>query len=348
MIFITYISELLKVNNKLKTWGCQGVLTKPERVRVSIVTITEAFETYRLDCILFPNQSWKTEENHIYAMKSLVKHTGDVQLESLTFDMVRQWKQSMEARRLGNNTMRSYIIKLRVVLKYMHSKGERCLNPDLIPAPQRETRKITFITPQEVKTLIEACDRPGNKHINRLRNKAIVALLFSSGVRVSELCKLNRLDTNEDFFSVVGKGGVLAPSFIDDTAREHIDAYLKKRKDKQSALFVADQKGFPRVTPDGVQCIFQNLQSVTGIEVRPHVMRHSFATDLMRNGADIRYVQQMMHHKSIQTTAQYLHVMDEELHGLHEKYHSKLSVVASGCRDPDREYSERVPPVRSV
>lgn len=289
-----------------------------------IVTLTDAFEAYRLDCILFRNQSRKTEENHIYAMKSLVRFLGDVELEALTFDMVRQWKSNMEARHLGNNTMRSYIIKLRVVLKYMTLKGYPCLNPDLIPAPQRETRKVTFITPQEVQRLIEACEIPASKHICRLRNKAIVALLFSSGIRVSELCKLNRTDVKERFFSVVGKGGVLAPSFIDDTARKHIDAYLDKRKDHNQALFVSDQ-GYLRMTPDGVQFIFQTLKKRTGIDVRPHVLRHSFATDLMRNGADIRYVQQLMHHRNIQTTAQYLHVVDEELHGLHGKFHTKLS-----------------------
>lgn len=291
--------------------------------------LTEAFETYRLDCILFGNQSRKTEENHVYAMKSLVRFLGDIELEDLTFDAVRQWKQSMEVRRLGNNTVRSYIIKLRVVLKYMNLKGIPCLNPDLIPAPHRETRKVTFISPQDVQTLIEACDAPNSKHINRARNKAIVALLFSSGVRVSELCKLNREDVKEDFFSIVGKGGVLAPSFIDDNARQHIDTYLKKRKDHNSALFVSDQKGRPRMTPDGVQEVFRRLQKLTGIEVRPHVMRHSFATDLMKNGADIRYVQQLMHHKNIQTTAQYLHVVDAELHGLHGKFHTKIAVPAA-------------------
>lgn len=287
--------------------------------------LTEAFEAYRLDCILFRNQSRKTEENHIYAMKSMVRFLGDVELEVLTFDMVRKWKSDMEARRLGNNTMRSYIIKLRVVLKYMALKGIICLSPDLIPIPQRETRKITFISPADVLKLIAACEVPGAKHINRARNKAVVALLFSSGVRVSELCKLNKDDVRDDFFSVVGKGGVLAPSFIDANSRKYIDDYLSKRKDRNSALFVSDQKGYPRMTPDGVQEVFRRLQKTTGMEVRPHVMRHSFATDLMKNGADIRYVQQLMHHRDITTTARYLHVIDEELHGLHGKFHTNLS-----------------------
>lgn len=289
------------------------------------MTITEAFEAYRLDCILFRNQSRKTEEHHVYAMKSFLKYIGNIPLADLTFDMVRQWKSSMEARGMTNGTMRGYIIKLRVVLKYAQSRNVPCLNPDLIPVPQRnDTGKMTFISPEDVTRLLEGCDRPGNKAVNRLRNKAIVALLFSSGIRVSEICRLNRDDVRESFFSIPGKGGVVAPSFIDATARECIDAYLKRRKDHNSALFVADQKGYPRVTANGVQEIFKHLRNYTGISVTPHTLRHSFATDLMRNGADIRYVQQLMHHKSIQTTAQYLHVVDGELHSLHDKFHTKL------------------------
>jgi integrase/recombinase XerD len=292
------------------------------------MTIGDAFEAYRLDCILFQNQSRKTEELHIYAMRSLVKFAGDIPLDGLTFDVVRQWKSHMEAKNMSSGSIRAYIIKLRVVLKYMRLKGYECLNPELIPVPQRnDARKVKFINPQDVHKLIQACEVPNSIHINRARNKAIVALLFSSGIRLAEICKLNRDDVKEDFFSVPGKGQVIAPSFIDATARKYLDEYLAKRKDGNPALFIAHQRGRKRLTPKGVQDIFKTLRRNTGIDVHPHVLRHSFATDLMRNGADIRYVQQLMHHKSIQTTAQYLHVVDKELHGLHQKFHSDLTPV---------------------
>lgn len=289
------------------------------------MTIIEAFELYRLNCIVFRNQSRKTEENHICAMKALTRFTGNIELESLTFDLVRQWKSNLESKSMAPNTIRGYILKLRVVLKYMQTIGNPCLNVDLIPPPQRRSKKTSFLTPEEVKKLIDACEIPGSKHINRLRNKAIVALLFSSGIRVSELCRLSREDVKQDYFSVIGKGDVLAPSFVDATARRYIDLYLDIRKDDGQALFVSDQKGYPRMIPGNVQEVFKTLRKHTGIQASPHTMRHSFATDLMRNGADIRYVQVMMHHKNIQTTAQYLHVVDEEMHSLHTRYHTAVT-----------------------
>lgn len=300
------------------------------------MTITEAFEAYRLDCILFRNQSRKTEEQHIYAMKSLVRFAGDIEFSDLSFNIVRQWKSSLEIRNLAPNTMRGYIIKLRNVLKYARLKNDVCLNPDAIPVPKRGANKtrVKFVPASDVLKLIEACDSPGNKHINRARNKAIVALLFSSGIRVSEICRLNREDVRENFFTVTSKGGADEVSFIDTNARKYIDEYLKKRKDKHQALFVADKKGYPRISVGSVQEVFKTLKRHTGLQVKPHTMRHSFATDLMKNGADIRYVQKLMHHKSIQTTQQYLHVLDEEMHELHDRFHSELSVVDKGWRDP--------------
>lgn len=287
------------------------------------MTVNEAFDLYRSEYILDNNQSSSTEENHTNACKSLVNFLGDVEIESLTKTSVREWKNHMEARNLAPNTRRGYVIKLRVVLKHLRMEGYDCLDPDKIPAPKRTSGKIDFIPPEDVQRLIEACDIPGSKHINRARNKAIVALLFSSGLRVSELCRLDIAHVRTNTFSVQTKGGDYNLFFMDDTARKYIDAYIAVRRDNNPALFVSDLNKL-RITPDNVQEIFKYLRRRTGLIVRPHVMRHSFATDLMNNGADIRYVQSMMHHKNIQTTAQYLHVVDAELQGLHEKFHTKI------------------------
>jgi integrase/recombinase XerD len=288
------------------------------------LTLSDAFDLYRLEYIQDTNQARKTEENHIYALKSLVSFLGDIELSSLTRTMVREWKADLEVKNRAPNTIRGYVIKLRVVLKYLRMEGHDCLDPEKIPVPKRTSGSIDFVPPEDVMRLIAACDVVRSKHINRARNKAIVALLFSSGLRVSELCRLDRAHVRSNSFSIQVKGGDNAVFFIDQTARKYITAYLRRRRDGNPALFVADQGGKPRVTPGNVQTMFRYLRKHTGLNVRPHVMRHSFATDLMKNGADIRYVQSMMHHKNIQTTAQYLHVIDAELQGLHEKFHTSL------------------------
>lgn len=287
------------------------------------MTLTEAFELYRSEYIFDNNQSRKTEENHLYTLKSLVRFLGDRQIESLTRAMVRDWRSHMEARNYAPNTIRGYIVKLRVVLKYLRVEGYDVLDPQKIPIPPRASGNIDFILAEDVRKLVEACNVAGSKHINRLRNKAIVALLFSSGMRVSELCRVDIANVRTNSFSIKTKGGDNEVFFIDSQARRHIDDYLIARRDNNPALFVSDLNKL-RITPDNVQEIFKNLKRRTGLNVRPHVMRHSFATDLMLNKTDIRYVQALMHHKNIQTTAQYLHVVDAELQNLHAKFHTNL------------------------
>lgn len=292
-------------------------------VETAVMTLTEAFELYRVEYITDQNQSRKTEEGHTYTMKSLVRFFGDIDISTLDRNMVRRWKNGMESRNMAPNTVRGYVIKLRVVLKYLRTEGHNVLDPDKIPVPKRANGSIDFLLAEDIQRLIEACDIPNTKHILRARNKAIVSLLFSSGLRNSELCRTDIAHSRAEFFSLETKGGDYQVFFIDGQSRQLINEYLAMRRDNNPALFVSDQNKL-RITPGNVQEIFRTLRRRTGMNVRPHVVRHSFGTDLMRNGADIRYVQAMMHHKSIQTTAQYLHVMDKELQGLHEKFHTQL------------------------
>jgi site-specific recombinase XerD len=119
------------------------------------------------------------------------------------------------------------------------------------------------------------------------------------------------------------KGGENQVFFVDDNARGYIEKYLNMRADNNPALFISDVNKL-RMTPDNVQEVFKTLRKYTGLDVRPHVMRHSFGTDLMNNGADIRRVQELMHHKNIQTTAQYLHFVDGQLEEMHNEFHSKI------------------------
>jgi integrase/recombinase XerD len=288
------------------------------------VTISEAFELYRLDVIMFKNQSSKTEENHVICMRALVRFFGDCNIEDLTFADIRKWKQHLDKQR-SPATVRNYIIKLRVVLVYLKARGLRVVDPETIAVPKRTDSVPNCITPEEVDLLIKAVSMriPGLTSRQRMRNRAIVSFLYASGLRVSELVALDRSDLTTDQFTVVGKGGRVRPCFIDARTRLYLTRYFTLRADNNPALFISDQTGM-RISVGTVQEIFKLGWKKAGFEkpVHPHTLRHSFATNLMRNGMHIYSVSRIMGHRSIDTTAQYLHVADPILKEDYTKHHT--------------------------
>src|SRR5688572_1196906 len=297
--------------------------------------LSEAFELYRLDCIVFANQSSKTEENHNVCLKALVSYCGDIHIEQLTFEMVRKWKVHLDSGR-SPSTVRNYIIRLRVVLAYLKKRGRTVLDPDVVAVPKRAQTVPDFVTPEVVARLIKA-----NEHLperfQAARNMAVISLLYGSGIRVSELCRLDISDIKDGRFTVVGKGGKVRLCFIDDRTAKYLDDYLRLRTegytvyvnhrgkttnrvryfqepDNHPALFLQRQTG-QRLEPSGVQEILKNSRVRAGLTERitPHTLRHSFATDLLRNNANIRYVQAMLGHSSLETTQMYTHVVDNDL-----------------------------------
>jgi site-specific recombinase XerD len=193
---------------------------------------------------------------------------------------------------------------------------------------------VTFLQPEELERMFNAVqvnDESG------LRDRAMLELLFSSGLRVSELVGLNRdhINTKRREFMVRGKGQKDRPIFIDETAANYVDEYLQARTDSLPALFISyrdtipqqlDTTGdFRRLTPRSVQRIIKKYALKAGItkKVTPHTMRHSYATDLLMNGADLRSVQSLLGHSNISTTQVYTHVTDQHLKEVHEKFHRK-------------------------
>jgi len=279
------------------------------------MTVTEAFVLYATEVICFRSQSLKTEEHHFLAAKSLVAHFGNLDISSFTLADVRRWKAAMEQAGRSPGTVRGYLIKLRNVLKHLQRSGIACMDYELITLPKRAYRPPTVLTAAEVTHLVNSC--------SHTRAKAIISLLYSTGLRVSELCSLNRDDVRNDYFSIVGKGGKSRVVFIDERSRRLLDKYLKKRTDNHPALFVTRIKK-ERMTPPRVQELFECARVKAGFPfpVTPHTMRHSFATNLMTNGLHIYPLSRMLGHSSIQTTSIYLHVYDGELAEAHKKYHT--------------------------
>jgi len=259
-------------------------------------------------------------------------------------------------------TQNYYLIALRSFLKYMRKRGIQALTPDSIELAKTGSRDIDPLSGDELKRFLEAPlqknldretrknDAPNNKektsdsqkqkvanelkkqeddHARSLRDRALLELFFSTGLRLSELCSLNRdLDLSKDEFSIRGKGDKVRVVFLSDRARETLRNYLKVRKDFAEPLFAnisANSSADMRLTPRSIERIVKHYATVAGISKRvtPHVLRHSFATDLLSNGADIRSVQMMLGHANIATTQVYTHVTDKQLREVHKKFHGK-------------------------
>lgn len=273
--------------------------------------ISEAFHSYASDVIAMRNQSAKTEENHYVCMRALLVHFGDVPIESLSFIMIRDWKMALDKCR-SPETVRNYIVKLRNVLKYCDLLGLPVVSVERIPVPQRTDTVPQFLTKEQVALLIATT--------RQVKNKCIISFLYACGIRVSELCGLNRGDIHDRCFTVVGKGGKARLCFIDERTEYLLNEYLMTREDNLTPLFLT--RAGRRITPGTIQETFKTLRKQVGFECHPHTLRHSFATDLLRNNTNLRYVQAFLGHKSISTTERYTHVVDADLQEIYGDKHT--------------------------
>ena len=233
---------------------------------------------------------------------------------------------------LKKKTQNYYLIALRVFLKFLMKRDVKSLSPERIELAKVSERSLDLISHTELERLIDA---PDTSNLQGLRDKAILELFFSTGLRVSELCSLPReIDLKSDELSVRGKGEKVRVVFLSSAAKDAVKNYLGKRNDLDSALFVKvvkknsakDQKADSlRLTPRSIERIVKHYAIKAGIskKVTPHVIRHSFATDLLQNGADLRAVQIMLGHSSISTTQIYTHITDKHLREVHKNFHSK-------------------------
>lgn len=294
------------------TNGNFGIRPKKDtRRKVKGMVLSEAFGLYASSVITFRNQSDKTLESHNVCLSLLVQYFGNVEIETLTFEDIRRWKVHLDKTRC-DSTVRGYIIKLRVVLGFHFNNGLNCLSPDQIPVPHRTDTVPIFLNKDQIQILIDSTER--------IKNKAIISLLYSSGIRVSELCSLNRDSIQDNSFTVVGKGGKARLCFVDQRSQNLIKAYLKTREDNDNALFLTDA-GY-RIRPQTVQETFKSVRKRSGIQCHAHTLRHSFATNLLQSNTNLYHVQQFLGHRSLQTTQQYLHVVDMDLQNVYKKHHT--------------------------
>ncbi|MBI4094158.1 tyrosine-type recombinase/integrase [Candidatus Kaiserbacteria bacterium] len=218
------------------------------------------------------------------------------------------------------------MIALRAFLKYLRKRDVESLQPERIELAKVGARDLDLMTAQELERLLKA---PSGDSLMALRDRALLELLFSTGLRVSELCSLNaEIDLSRDSFSIRGKGDKVRVVFLSPSAKKAVSDYLKQRGDMGEALFVSygrAGKESGRITPRSVERIVKRYATEAGItsKVTPHTLRHSFATDLLENGADLRSVQALLGHANIATTQVYTHVTDKHLQDVHRAFHGK-------------------------
>lgn len=284
------------------------------------------------------NRSQKTIQNYDHYLTRLVDFAGDITVKDIDGELIRKWRLWLN--RLGTNTsdelskttLNYHLIALRSFLKFCAKRNIPALAADKIELARTKRKQVTFLSEDELQRMFE---QPNLNTLPGLRDRAILELLFSSGLRVSELANLDRdhINLKRREFMVRGKGQKDRPIFISEDAAEWVQRYLDKRDDNTRPLFVrysgtkkVDMSGnFHRLTVRSVQRLVARYALLAGItkHVSPHTLRHSFATDLLMNGADLRSVQAMLGHSNISTTQIYTHVTDPHLKEVHQKFHNR-------------------------
>lgn len=276
--------------------------------------IHEAFAEYRRHEVLAMNYSPSTFEGYINAEKKAITHFGNIEVSAIDIDGVHELYLEM-LHTCCSDTARSYLSKLRVVLRYCRNHGEETIDPEEIKLPRREKKVARFLTSSEYVKFMSEISRShrGYKNIDRYRNTLIAEMLFMTGLRVNELCALDRDSISNRQFVVVGKSKEPRVCFITKSLEKKIEQYLSMRTDVNRALFV-DQNTGERVRARNIQRIFRRVSEKSGVNAcTPHTMRHTFATYMVEEGVDIRFVAALLGHQSLQTTQRYTHVRDTKL-----------------------------------
>jgi len=294
------------------------------------MTIQRAVKEYLRYLAVGKRLAKNTQDNYRRYLSHLSRWCQENKLENIedfTAEDALDWQEDLLGA-LKSNTQNYYLIALRGLLKYLISKDLAVLSPDKITLAKSREQEIVYLEPEEIEQIIATIPTDTNQ---QKRDRAILSLLFSSGLRISELTglKRNQVSLRRNELTVIGKGNKSRLVFFSNETLEEIKRYLAGRKDGNPFLFIHHRHdGTPanlthHITPRSVQRSLAHWAGLAGINkpVTPHKLRHSFATDLLRNGADLRSVQQLLGHASVSTTQIYTHISNKGLKEVHEKFH---------------------------
>lgn len=282
------------------------------------MTITEAFVKYDT-ALKTKGFKTKTRINYRSTLHSFVKLIGDVPVQLVTYDTCARWKELRELDGNAASTISGDMARLRQVFKHLRKLGVNVIDSESIESPKIPQKTYTWLTVEEVEQLLSVVNRP--------RDKALIACLFSSGARISELLGLDRNSIYNGEAQIVGKGDKMGTLNFDDSALYYLDEYLKTRIDRQRPLFLSGQHR--RLTQSRISQLIHEYTDAAGIDknVTSHVLRHSFASDLKLNGADIYDIKEQLRHSSITTTQIYTHMNNQQNKEKYRTFHSKISIA---------------------
>lgn len=284
------------------------------------------------------NASQLTIRNYDHYLKRFLEFSGDIDPKNIDLNLVRKyrlylsrWSDPKTKKPLKRITQNYFMIALRAFLRYLARIDINTLSPEKVELGEIDPRPLKILDDSHLKQLLDA---PNTAKKDGIRDRSILETLFSTGLRVSELASLNKdsINLNRKEFGIIGKGGKERVVFISDSAASWLEKYLNVRKDSFKPLFIRFQGKVDstnsgeamRLTTRSIERIVEKYVKKLGFPVKatPHTLRHSFATDLLINGADIRSVQEMLGHSSIQTTQIYTHVTNAHLKDVHKAFHS--------------------------
>ncbi len=278
------------------------------------------------------NRSRKTRENYGRCLTAFLAFAGIQSPAEITIDLVSDFRNTLDEQGLKKVTQGYYVIAIRNFLKFLRKRDVETLAAEKIELPKAGSRQIDTIRAEDLVRLLDAplaaaAAKKTAPSLRDLRDHAVLETFFSTGLRLAELCSLSRYaDWKRGEISVRGKGDKLRVVFISDRARGAIKTYLDARTDPEEALFISlDKKGrvIGPIIPRAVERIVARRAKEAGIaeRIHPHLLRHSFATDLLVNGADLRSVQELLGHANIATTQIYTHLTNKQLREVHKKFH---------------------------
>ncbi len=302
------------------------------------MTVSESITDFLEHMEIEQNRSQKTIENYNHYLARFMEFSDDIDVAKIDNEVIRKYRlwlnrlSDAAGRPIGKVTQNYHLIALRGFLKYLTKRDIKTLASDKVELASVKRPQVGFLDGDEIKRLLEAIDtsKPAG-----MRDRAILELLFASGLRVSELVGLDhdQINLERREFVVRGKGGKDRPVFISPEAAEWVEKYLNARKDGYKPLFIhfsgsksdIEDGKYTRLTARSIQRLVKNYAKKAGItkEVTPHTLRHSFATDLLRNGADLRSVQSLLGHANVSTTQIYTHLTNPQLKEVHDKFHGK-------------------------